>query len=365
MHTTIAIENDGSINSTSAAIQRIGNIYTLTGNIVNETISIQKDNIILNGGGYTLEGFGTGFVYAYEAIDLQNVTNVTVENFNLDSFWQPIQAHDSLNLQIKANNLTNCPSYAISFDSCNNSVIAGNNLEGTIYITNIYGDGESTNNIIIGNTISDVAEGIQISESSHNVISDNILTNVYDNIGVDGNSSVISNNIIINGIEGIFAGGDTAIFGNTIDTMTDIGLGVSGQNDKIYENTVENAKYGVSLQTSNESGTTIVYHNNFINDTQNLQFDQSTGTVLWDNGKEGNYWSSYNGTSRNGDGIGDTPYNLGGNNIDLYPLMQPYVPQSAIVDYSMGRLFFTLAIIVAAAGAVTLLCLYLKFKTHR
>lgn len=363
MTTTIAIESDGSVNSTVAPIQRIGDIYTLTGNIVNETISIQKDNIVLNGDGYTIEGFSNGFAYAYEAIDLQNVTNVTVENFNVDSFWQPIQAHDSLDLQIKANNLTNCASIAISFDSCNNSVISGNILEGTIGITNIYGDGESTNNTIIGNSLFDVAEGIQISGSSYNVISGNTLTDVYDNIGVDGNSSVISNNIMINGIEGIFAGGDTSIFGNTIYNMTDIGLAISGQNDKVYENTVENAKYAVCLQTSGESENTVFYHNNFINDTQNVQVDQSGATVLWDNGKEGNYWSSYNGTG-NSDGIGATPYNLGGNNIDLYPLLQPYVPQSAIVDYSMGRLFFILAIITVAAGAIISLCVYFKYKTH-
>jgi parallel beta-helix repeat protein len=260
--------------------------------------------------------------------------------------------------------LTNCASEAISFDSCNNSVIAGNNLEGTICITNIYGEGESTNNTIIGNTLYDAAEGIQISDSSNNVISDNKLTNIYDNIGIDGDSNIISNNTIINGIEGIFAGGASSIFGNTIDNMADIGLGVSGQNNKIYENTVESAKYGVFLQTSNESESTVFYHNNFINNTQNVELDQSAGPVKWDNGKEGNYWSSYNGTG-NSDGIDSTPYNLGGNNVDLYPLTSPYVPQSAMVDYSMGQLLFTLAIIVAVAGILTSLFLRLKFKTHR
>ena len=168
---------------------------------------------------------------------------------------------------------------------------------------------------------------------------------------------------MVNGIEGIFAGGDTAIFGNTIDNMTDIGLAISGQNNKIYANTVENAKYGVCLQTSSESENTVFYDNNFINNTQNVQFDQAAETALWDNGKEGNYWSSYNGTG-NSDGIGDTPYNLGGNNIDLYPLLQPYVPQSAIVDYSTGRLFFILAITMAVAGSTISLGVYFKYKIH-
>ncbi|NLE05040.1 MAG: hypothetical protein GX638_09605, partial [Crenarchaeota archaeon] len=43
----------------------------------------------------------------------------------------------------------------------------------------------------------------------------------------------------------------------------------------------------------------------------------------WDNGKEGNYWSSYTGSDTNGDGIGETPYSVYENFTDNYPLTQP------------------------------------------
>jgi len=39
----------------------------------------------------------------------------------------------------------------------------------------------------------------------------------------------------------------------------------------------------------------------------------------------GNYWSDYNGTDANHDGIGDTPYVIDTKNADNYPLMTPYI----------------------------------------
>ena len=68
-----------------------------------------------------------------------------------------------------------------------------------------------------------------------------------------------------------------------------------------------------------DSQTTIVFHNNFVNNTQ--PGSVFTSTNIWDDGSRGNYWSDYNGTDANHDGIGDTPYVIDANNTDHYPLM--------------------------------------------
>ncbi len=86
---SIYINPDGSITGTNS-IQRSGDVYVLTGNI-SGSITVQKSNIIIDGAGHTLQGYGgTG-------IDLtdSNITqfpspltlfNVTIKNLRIMDF---------------------------------------------------------------------------------------------------------------------------------------------------------------------------------------------------------------------------------------------------------------------------------------
>jgi hypothetical protein len=54
-------------------------------------------------------------------------------------------------------------------------------------------------------------------------------------------------------------------------------------------------------------------------------YDPPVYVNKWDNGSIGNYWSNYNGTDANNDGIGESPYMMDVNNKDNYPLGSLYL----------------------------------------
>ncbi len=89
----------------------------------------------------------------------------------------------------------------------------------------------------------------------------------------------------------------------------------------ISDNNATNNHDGIHLCLSNNN---VIYHNSLIANTNHNAYDNS-GTNTWDSGSAGNYYSDYTGTDSDGNGIGDTPYQIpGGSNMDYYPLMEPW-----------------------------------------
>lgn len=214
---TIYIRANGSIDPPSAPISTVDKVtYTFTGNIY-DYIVVERDNIIINGAGYTLQGAGSG-----KGIDLSGRSKVTVKNVKITKFHYGIYLYGAVNITIF------------------NTDLVSNEWDGVFLIN---------------------------SDSS-------------------------------------------SVYGNIIQS---------------------NKRYGIALS---ESGNNRIFHNNFLNNTNQTHVFQSFNN-FWDYGYPagGNYWDdyagndSYHGPYQNesgSDGIGDEPYVIDGNNTDRYPLMKPW-----------------------------------------
>jgi PKD repeat protein len=78
-----------------------------------------------------------------------------------------------------------------------------------------------------------------------------------------------------------------------------------------------NGLRGIDLVAANAS----IHHNNIMNNSDN-GYD-THNWASWDTGVGGNYWDDYGGADIDGDGIGDTPYQILPENQDNYPFMDP------------------------------------------
>ena len=154
---------------------------------------------------------------------------------------------------------------------------------------------KSTKNSIVDNTCLNNKEGIALESSAYNSISYNTCSHNKNGILIfeASTNNCISNNNCSNNGEGIF----------------------------------------IWLSNNN-----LIYCNNFINNYYNV--DSGGSTNVWNSTEEitytyggttyksylGNYWSDYEGTDADRDGIGDTHYSIDSekDESDDYPLMKPF-----------------------------------------
>jgi parallel beta-helix repeat protein len=199
----------------------------------------------------------------------------------------------------------------------------------------------SNNNVVNENRIfSNKDRGICLHDSCDNTFNRNIISNeAWYGILLSSSSdrNLLSRNVLTNCSTGIcvLKSYNNLLTGNCIVESRYSGIQLeSAKNNIITRNTLAYSKEtGVWLYGSYDNA---IYHNNFIYNTiQAYSFDYMPPKNIWDDGCEGNYWSDYNGTDTNGNGVGDSPYYIDSGNIDNYPLMSRWdiTPPTTIHNY--------------------------------
>ena len=177
--TVCIIRADGSVFPPTAPISSVDNFtYTFTGDI-NMSIVVQRDNIVIDGVGYTLQGTLT---YDSKGIDLTERSNVTIKNMKIEAFSCGIWLEHSSNNSIHGNNITANNDGIYLWDSSNNT-ISENNITDNGVLYEGSGDGirlwyYSSYNTISGNNIkTNNDHGIELYRASNNFIYHNNFKN--------------------------------------------------------------------------------------------------------------------------------------------------------------------------------------------
>jgi parallel beta-helix repeat protein len=191
---TITINADGSISPSTAPIYSPDNItYTLTSNITANAdgIAIERDNIILDGAGYTVTGSGSASGITLMGRSNVTVRNMTITNFSIgiwlifaSSFPTASTGNSSVNNTLLGNNIANNREGIELSISSDNNTLSGNNVTANSNCGIVLF--HSNNNTLSGNTVANNVDGIGI------VLSFSFNNTIYHNNFINNTSQVYS-----------------------------------------------------------------------------------------------------------------------------------------------------------------------------
>jgi parallel beta-helix repeat protein len=300
------------VNKSVSLIGENRSTTIVDGNYTGTVMNLEANNVNITG--FTIQKSGT--IYLLECgiyFDEESIRNNVSHNIITNNYYGIVLLSSSNN-SISRNNITANKDFAIWLEgSSTYNSISENNIRANelgILLTSF-----SNHNSIFENNITNNGQGITLMGSSNSTITvNNVEGNIHSGILLSKSSNnTVSRNNIANNDDGI-----------SLDRAS---------NNSISRNNITNNVCGIlSLLSSNNS----IYNNNFVNNAK--QVDTSDSTNAWDDSypSGGNYWSNYNGTDDNQDGIGDSPYFIDTNNQDNYPLMGMFYDFS--VEIELGQI---------------------------
>jgi len=145
-----------------------------------------------------------------------------------------------------------------------------------------------------------------------------------------------------------------------------VGVLLSGSGNNISMNYIKNNRQGLFFgfeQVNGSSGNIPsdirISDNSFVSNEMQLSgcvcevYNFSEAQHAWDYDNRGNYWSDYNGTDTNGDGVGDSFYIIDLLNYDRYPLIEsPAQPPTPPAQFPLEYVGLAIAVVVVVSIVV-------------
>lgn len=368
------ILNNFYINNTIGLYSVLGNYSIISRNILQNNEkdgfiikmskgNILRDNEMINCGITLRSGDGLFFGFCiddfWHDIDSSNTVNgKTVYYYsNESSIDVPSDAGQLIFVNCSYSDISNLDSgknlFGVELAYSNNNTVSNCNIGGILLIS-------SRDNLVSFNNINSSNLGIELENCKYNIIRNNTICNGSRNWGNYRGIALFcsDNNIVLNNCLSNNTGfkyseylGDNVTFniimpglmvalwtyssnnliknnkiigGTFAEEHDDIGIFFDRECDgnEVIGNLIQDNYDGVNFWLSNTGcNSNLFYHNIFSNNSGLNARDG--GVNYWYNPilKQGNYWDDYDGVDADGDGIGDTPYDIpDGDNQDLYPL---------------------------------------------
>jgi len=333
--------------------------------LVNKSVSLQGENTyrtIIDG--RSQKPYAVNVTANKVNISGFSIRNEEIYPFEWSSGIYVYSSHNNISHNIISNNINN----GINLEFSSNNTITHNQ----IYLNHLYGIRVyfstnntisnnhvflnqasglylvvSHNNTITGNNVTSNRDmGIWLMSSDYCKVSDNIVYNNTNGIYLTSNHIIVSHNNVSHpsppdNLYGIYlrtASNCTVLKNHVSNHSSGIFLLLESNGNIISYNTVSDCSKGLSLVSHIENNSIFINtfsrtgraieildssHSNMLVWNNFVEYDDvligNDPPNVWDNGRWGNYWSNYNGSDLDDDGVGDT--DLPWEGVDNYPLM--------------------------------------------
>jgi len=273
---TIYIRNDGSVDPPTPSILRNGDLYTFTANI-NDSIVVQKGNIIIDGAYYLLKGNGTG-----SGFNLNSVNNVTIKNVSIRDFDFGIYFLSASDNKVQGSNITD-NTYGIGFFSSNSNIVSDNNVTNNNYGFWLTSSSYNTltMNAINSNTYSIYVSGTQLGHFTQSVDASNLVNGKPVYYLVNQQDSLISPVTHPQiGYLALVNSDNVTVEGLTLASDYQGLLLAYTTNSKIRNNKMENNYYGLRLFSASYNTFS---RNNITKNQNGVNLDASSYNTISEN----------------------------------------------------------------------------------